>query len=123
MDYKRDRVGKYAPYFQGNVILPIPEVANILEPQIVSVVIDIKNRRLAGLKKDTFDELLCTAGIPGQYFCSSFATWNVLLTTKEQTAKLAETCISTKFFQLQLEYLGTRRIRVTVCNIPATITG
>ena len=43
--------------------------------------------------------------------------------TKEQAAKIAANNISTKFFRLQPEYMGTRRIRVTVCNVPAIITG
>ena len=48
--YERERVCKYAPYFQSNVILPIPEVANVLEPRIFSLVVfNIKNRRFAGL--------------------------------------------------------------------------
>ena len=42
-DYERNRIGKYAPYFQGNVILLIPEVANVLQPLIaLPVVFDIK---------------------------------------------------------------------------------
>ena len=123
-DYERDRVSQCAPFFQGNVILPIPGVANVLEPWIISLIVfDIKNRRFAKLKKDSFDELLRTAGISGQYFCRSFATWDVLLPTKEQAAKRAVTCISTKFLRSKPEYLGTRRIRVTVCNVPGTITG
>ena len=69
-EYEQDKVGKYVPYFQGNTILPIPEITATLEPQILSLaIIDIKSRRLAGLKKDTFEELLHTAGIPAQYFC------------------------------------------------------
>ena len=108
-DYERNRVGKYAPYFQGNVILPIIELCEALNLQILSlVVMDIKTRRLTGLKKDTFKELLCTAGILGQYFCrGSFATWDVLQPMEEQAAKLAGSCIATKFFQLQLEWMGT----------------
>ena len=47
----------------------------------------------------------------------------VLLPTKEQAAKLAESCVNTKFFRLQLEYMGTRRIWVTVCNLPANLPG
>ena len=31
--------------------------------------------------------------------------------------------MTTKFFRLQPEYMGTRRIRVTVCNAPANLTG
>ena len=59
-----------------------------------------------------------------QYFCRrSFATWDVLLPSKEKAAKVAANNIMTKFFRLQPEYLGTRTLRVTVCNVPAYITG
>ena len=118
-------LGKYASYFQGNLILPIPEISDALDPRIISfVVVDIKTRIFADLKKDTFEELMCTEGIPGQYFCRrSFATWDVLLPTKELGARLAESRVTTKFFRFQPEYMGTRRIRVVVCNIPANLPG
>ena len=45
------------------------------------------------------------------------------MSTREQVARVAANNIATKFFQLQLEYMGPRRIRVTVCNIPAFIAG
>ena len=47
----------------------------------------------------------------------------LLFPSKEQAAKVASTNIAIKFFRLQPEYLGTRRIRATVCNVPAFITG
>ena len=91
-DYERDRVEKYAKYFKGNEILPIPELVEKLTPRILSLVIsDLKTKRLVGLKKETFEELLRKAGIPCQYFCrKSFATWDVLLPTEDQAAKLAQ---------------------------------
>ena len=124
-DYERDRVGKYAKYFKGNEILPIPEIVQKMEPRILSLVIsDLKTKRLVGLKKETFEEVLRKAGIPYQYFCrKSFATWDVLLPTEEQAAKAAANNITTKHFRLQPEYRGTHRLRVTVCNVPAVITG
>ena len=61
-DYENDRVGKYAQYFQGNEISPIPEVAKTIEPRILSLIAtDLKTRRLTGLKKETFKELLRTS--------------------------------------------------------------
>ena len=124
-DYERDRVGKYAQYFKGNEILPIPEIVQQMEPRILSLVIsDLKTKRLVGLKIETFEGLLRKAGIPCQYFCrGSFATWDVLLPTEEQAVKAAASNIMTKHFRLQPEYKGTRRVRVTVCNVPAYITG
>ena len=51
-DYERDRVGKYAKYFKGNEILPIPEIVQKMEPRILSLVIsDLKTKKLWGSKK------------------------------------------------------------------------
>ena len=84
-DYKKDRAGKYAPYFQGNRILPILELVEVVQPKTLSLIVtDIRTRRVAGLKKETFEELLKAAGIPVRYFCRcSFATWDVLLPSQE----------------------------------------
>ena len=124
-EYEKDRVGRFAKYFKGNEILPIPEIAEKITPRVLSLVVsDPKTKRLVGLTKDVFEELLRKAGIPCQYFCrKSFATWDVLLPTEKQAAKTAESDIITKHFRLQPEYKGTRRLRVTVCNVPAIITG
>ena len=118
-------MGRFAKYFKGNEILPIPEIADRIAPRVLSLVVsDLKTKRLVGLTKEVFEELIRKAGIPCQYFCrKSFATWDVLLPTEKQAAKTAESDITTKHFRLQPEYKGTRRLRVTVCNVPAIITG
>ena len=123
-DYERDRVGKYADYFKDNEILPIPEIAKDLETRILSLVVtDLKTKRVTGLKKKAFEKLIRTAGIPYQYFCRSFATLDILLPTVEQAARTAATNNKTKHFHLQPEYMGTRRVRVTMCNVPAFLMG
>ena len=82
-----------------------------MEPRILL----LKTKRLVGLKKETFEEVIRKAGILCQYFCrKSFATWDVLLPTEEQATKAAANNIITKHFRLQPEYKGTRRLRVTV---------
>ena len=118
-------MGKYAKYFKGNEILPIPEIVRKVEPRVVSLVVtDLKRRRLVGLKKESFEELIRTASVPFRYFCRrSFAAWDDLLQTKEMAAKATACNIATKFFRLQPEYMGTRRIRVTVCNAPTFVIG
>ena len=124
-DYARDRVEKYKQYFKDGEILPIPELVEAVEPKTLSfVVTDIKTKRLAGIKKETFEDLLKTANIPGKYFCRrSFATWDVLLPSEEAAKKLAGGNITTRFFRLQPEYRGKRRIRVTVCNVSMQLSG
>ena len=118
-------MGRYAKYFKGNEILPIPEIAEKIIPRVLSLVVsDLKSKRLVGLNNETFEDLLRKAGIPCQYFCrKSFATWDVLLPSEEQAAKTATKDRITKHFRLQPEYKGTRRLRVTVCNVPVIITG
>ena len=122
-DYARDRA-KYEQYFQGNRILPIPELITIVENKTLSfIVTDIKTRRLAGIRKETFKELLRVAGIPAKYFCRrSFATWDVLLPLEELAVKLASSTITSKHFWLQPEYMGRRRVKVTVCNVPIQLS-
>ena len=124
-EHEADRVGRFAKYFKGNEILPIPEIADKIAPRVLSLVVsDLKTKRLVGLTKEVFEDLIRKAGIPCQYFCrKSFATWDVLLPTEKQAAKVAESDVITKNFRLQPEYKGTRRLRVTVCNVPAIITG
>ena len=74
---------------------------------------------MAGIRKETFEELLKAAAIPAKYYCRrSFATWDVLLPSQELAAKLAGESINSKYFRLQPEYMGRRRIRITVCNVP-----
>ena len=66
-DYSKIRE-KYEKYFQGNRILPIPELVQEVQPKIISfVVTDLKTKRLAGIKKDTFEGLLKAADIPAKY--------------------------------------------------------
>ena len=123
-DHVKNR-GKYAQYFQGNKILPIPELVQEVQPKTISfVVTDQKTRRVGGLGKDTFEEILKAAGIPAKYYCRrSFATWDVLLPSEELAIKLASDNITTKHFRLQPEYLGQRRIKVTMCNVPIQLNG
>ena len=67
-DYARDRV-KYDQYFKGKIFLPILELVEAVQPKIISFIItDLKTRRLAGIQKDTFEELIKAAGIPARYF-------------------------------------------------------
>ena len=106
-------------------ILPIPELVAEIEPKTLSyIIMDLRNKRLAGIRKDTFEELLKSADIPCRYFCRrSFAIWDVLLPSEELVKKLAGSNVTTKNFRLQPEYKGTRLIRVTVCSVPVQLNG
>ena len=82
--------------------LPTPELVQELQPKILSfVVTDLKTGRLAGLRMETFEELLKAAGIPAKYYCRrSFATRDVLLPSEELAIKLAGDDITSKHFRL-----------------------
>ena len=104
--------------------MPISELVKEIEPKTLSYIItDIKTRRLAGIKKETFGELLKAAGIPAKYFCRrNFANWDVLLPSEEMAVKVARSNITSKY-RLQPKYMGRRRIKVTVCNVPIQLSG
>ena len=73
------------------------------------MVTDLKTKRLAGIKNDTFEGLLKAADIPAKYYCRrSFATWDVLLPSEDLAAKLAGENVISKYFRLQPEYMGGR---------------
>ena len=116
---------KYAQYFKGHKILPIPELVVVVQLKTLFFIItDLRFRRLAGIKKDTFKELLKAAGIPARYFYRrSFATWDVLLPLEELAVKLTGSNVSLKFFLLHPGYMGRRRIKVTKCNGLIQING
>ena len=124
-DYARDRVEKYEKYFKDGEILPIPELVEAVEPKTLSfVVTDIKTKRLAGIKKETFEDLLKAANIPGRCFCRrSFAAWDVLLPSEEVARGLAGGGIAARFFRLQPECRGGRGVRVAVCSVSVQLSG
>ena len=64
-NYERDRVEKYPQYFNGNTILPILELNKEFKPLTVSFVVsDNKIRRLAGLRREAFEEVHQAARVP-----------------------------------------------------------
>ena len=118
-------MGEYDSYFKDTEIRPISELTKAVEPKTLSfVVTDFKNRRLARIKKESFEEILRSARVPCRYFWRrSFAIWDVLLPSEDLAKKLAVGNISTKHNKLQPEYRGQRHIRVTVCGVPIELNG
>ena len=96
----------------------------MLRPETLPFFItDLRTRRLAGLKKEMFEELLKSAGISCRYFCRCwFTTCDVLLLSEERV-KLAGINVSTKYIRLQLAYRGKRQIKITVCKVPLQLNG
>ena len=105
----------------GMEIFPILGLVAETKTKTLSCIItDLRNRRLARIRKDIFKELLKSPGILCRYFCRwSFATWDVLLPSE----KLAGSNVTTKNFWLQLEYKGIRQIRITACSVPVQLNG
>ena len=63
-DYAKDRVSKYARYFQKDRIMRIPELVEAVRLKTLSfVILDLRTGRLTGLKKETFEELLKTMSV------------------------------------------------------------
>ena len=68
-EYERDRVGKYAPFIQGDTILPIPDYVEALESRIIFFIISTINaKKLAGICREIFEEMMRISGISCRYF-------------------------------------------------------
>ena len=78
--YNKDRVRKYALYLKGTEIFPIPELVAETETKILSYLItDLRKNKLAGIREDTFKDLLKSTCIPCRYFSRRIlSTWDVL---------------------------------------------
>ena len=102
----RRTVGKYAPYFQGNKTLPIPEFF-------------CRSRA-----KDSvfyhylFKDQEISRSLKGDVRGTLEIRRHPMLTSEELAVKLAGSNVSTKHFWLQPEYRSKRQIQVTVCNVP-----
>ena len=91
-DYARDRAEKYADYFKEGEILPIPELVKEVEPKTLSfVVTDLKTKKLAGLKKETFEDLLKSANIPMQLSGDVLAAYLSIYGGVEQISQIRST--------------------------------
>ena len=102
------------------MFLQILGYVETLGPRVLSFIVsDLKAKKLSRFKRKTFEDIMRTSGNPWRYFCHcSYAAWDIQLPSKKKTQKQAEKCIVTKFFWQQLGYMGSQRIKVTICNVP-----
>ena len=98
---------KYTSNISRDPDFTILGITDTVETRILSfVIIDLTIRRLAEIKRDTFEDLLCTTGIPCLlYYRRSYAIWDILLPTEEYVAKLVEKNLLTRiYYRLQPWY-------------------
>ena len=87
------------------------------------IISDLRTWRLTSLKRKTLKVFLKACRVVCRYFCcSSYATGDILLLTEEVTKKLTGKNMVTKFFQLQPKYMSNQRIKVTVYNVPISLS-
>ena len=102
-------------------MLPIPELVAETEPKTAQQNHRLEEQETGGIRKDTFEELLKSTGIPCRYFFQrSFATWDVLLPSEELAKKLSRSNVTMKNLRRQPEYKGTRLIQDRVQHPGAT---
>ena len=124
-DCAGDGVERYEGCFKDGEVLPVPELVGAVGPGTLSfVVADIGTGRLAGIGRETFEDLLGAAGVPGRCFCrKGFAAWGVLLPSEEVARGLAGCGIAARFFRLQPECRGGGGVRVAVCSVSVQLGG
>ena len=108
---------------QGKIISPPDEISRVEEKTVSVVVFSLKSRKMAQVAKDTFEDALKTLNFPTKnYTRRGFATWDLLMNSKEEAEKVWSGDWHTKTLRLHPEYMGRRKAQVTVHNVPLNIS-
>ena len=87
------------------------------------MVTDQRTKRLAGLKKETLKEILKLKTSQVNIFTEGALLLGIFCFPQRKQQKLASCNTTTRFFRLQPEYRGKRRIKVIVCNVWMQMSG
>ena len=122
-DYLKLLETKYQKFINGNELLAVPDVLEDMEPRTLSfVTFEAGSKKLVGITKENFEEALIAHKVPARYYYRrSFATWDVLLPSKEVAEKLCRTDLRTARLRLQPEYMGRRVLKIRINNVPPQI--
>lgn len=93
----------------------------VMEAINTRTISDIKTRKLIAITKETMEESLNALNMAAKLLARRLnAMWNVLLTAEEAAKALAG---NIKSLRLQNEYMGTRKTRIILHEVPMYITG
>ena len=123
-DYQEILETIYGDFICGGKIIPPPlEKTKMAERTIRLITFSLKTRRMVQVTKEAFEEAILSLGFPTrQYVRGGFATWDILLNTKEDAEKIWLGDWNTKHLRLHPEYMGRRKTQVTVHNVPFDIS-
>lgn len=114
----------YKDYLDLTSLMTHMPTYKAVAPRIISLIVsDLQSRRL---RRTTKDEVLTAAlsnGLKCQHLTRRrFATYDLLLPTKEDCEALAKKVLVYEQLRIQTEYRGRRLIKVTLCKTPARVT-
>ncbi|CAE1304470.1 unnamed protein product [Acanthosepion pharaonis] len=114
----------YKDYMDLTSLMTHMPTYKAVAPRIISLIVsDLQSRRL---RRTTKDEVLTAAlynGLKCQHLTRRrFATYDLLLPTKEDCEALAKKVLVYEQLRIQTEYRGRRLIKVTLCKTPARVT-
>ena len=107
------------------VLVDLPELRDIEQKMVSVFVVDKKSKRVVRSTKDVVLKLLTGFGakIINIVKGSGFVAWDVLLPSKEECVKLMRRDLHTRDYFLRVEYLGTRKTKVAVFEVPWGVSG
>ena len=113
---------KYSDYYDGQEFLKAPDTPNLEARTVALVTYSLVLRQKVALTKPKLEAALVSKGFRGIAFHRlSFTMWKVLFDTEATAKAVAADNILTKELKLLPEYMGKKKTRITVHNVPFEI--
>ena len=110
---------------KGGIMVDEVELKSIEKKMVSIFVIDRKINKIVRSTKDIVMKSLAGMGIKIEQIIkgNGFAMWDILLASEEECLALTKRDLHTKDHILRVVYLGRRRTRVTVFEVPRYVNG
>lgn len=110
-------------FITDNELILMPLLMEAVNTRTISLLtMDIKSRRFMNINRKGMEEALKSLNIGAEVLDRKSNTrWDILPATEDATKSMAGNILTTKSVRLQTEYMGTRKTKVTMHNIPLYI--
>ena len=109
----------------GLLITGLPKLQNIEKKMVSLFAIDKKAKRIVRASKDIVIKSLAGLGIKVECIVkgNGYFMWDILLSSEAECVNLTKRDLATKDYNFRVEYLGRRKTKVVIHEVPPYIDG
>ena len=110
---------------ETGIKIDLPKLKEIETKMMSILLVDRKQKRVVRSNKDVVIKSLASLGVNVEQIVKGdgFALWDILLPSAEDCLNLLKRDLHTRDYTLRVEYLGRRRTRVAVYEVPSYVSG